>query len=168
MLDTAIEVVEQQKQFSGTAAEEFPQAFKAQTGKIVEDLKAKKERRNNIPPQLPAPLQEPRLRNFPSKNNGRRKMTGTEAAVAAEADTARAPCKARKELEIKHKYEAELAALREKYSTPSLPQSRSATPDSCLPAFSESRVRMTNTNTTIHISSDSKSSENEPTSVLKT
>lgn len=56
MLDTAIEVVEQQKQFSGTAAEEFPQAFKAQTGKIVEALKAKKERRNNLPPQLPAPL----------------------------------------------------------------------------------------------------------------
>lgn len=82
MLDTAIEVVKQQKQFSGTAAKEFAQAFKAQTGKIVEALKAKEERRNNLPPQLPAPLQEPRLRNFPSKS----KMTGTEAVVAAEAD----------------------------------------------------------------------------------
>ena len=44
--DTAIEVVEQYKQFSGTAAEEFAQAFKAQTGKIVEALKVKEERRN--------------------------------------------------------------------------------------------------------------------------
>lgn len=34
-------------------------------------------------------------------------MTGTAAAIAAEADTARAQRKARKELEIKHKYEAE-------------------------------------------------------------
>ncbi len=55
MLDTAIEVVEKQKQFSGAAAEEFAQAFKAQTGKIVEDLKVKEERRNNLPPQLPPP-----------------------------------------------------------------------------------------------------------------
>ncbi len=47
MLDTAIEVVEQQKQFSRAAAEEFARAFKAQTGKIVEALKAKEERRNN-------------------------------------------------------------------------------------------------------------------------
>lgn len=89
--------MEQQKRFSGTAAEEFAQAFKAQTGKIVEALKSKEERRNNLPLQLPAPLQEPRLRNSPFKS----KMTGTEAAVAAEADTARAQRKARKQLEIK-------------------------------------------------------------------
>lgn len=86
--------MEQQKQFSGTAAEEFAYAFKAQTGKIVEALKAKEERRNNLPPQLPAPLQEPRLRNVPSKS----KMTGAEAVVAAGADTTRAQRKARRSL----------------------------------------------------------------------
>ena len=130
MLDTAIEVVEQQKQFFRTAMEEFAQAFKAQTGKTVEPLKAKEEKRNNLPPQLLAPLQEPRLRNFPSKS----KMTGTEAAIVAKAVIARAQRKARKELEIEQKYEAELAAPREKSSTPSLPQSRSATRDSFLPS----------------------------------
>lgn len=163
MLDTTIKVVEQQKQFSGTAAEEFAQAFKAQTGKIVEALKAKEERQNNLPPQLLAPLQEPRIRNFPSKNSGRRKMTDTEAAVVAEADSARAQRKTRKELEIKQKYEAKLAALREEFSSPLLSQSRSATPKSFSPTFSDSQVRMTNTNTPIHISSsDSEGSEDEP------
>lgn len=36
MLDTAIEIVETQKPLFGIATEEFAQAFKAQTGKIVE------------------------------------------------------------------------------------------------------------------------------------
>lgn len=62
-------------------------------------MKAKEERRNTLPPQLPAPLQEPRLRSFPDKNNGQCRMTGTEAAVAAEANTARVQRKSEKELE---------------------------------------------------------------------
>lgn len=49
MVDTAIKIVEQQKRFSGTAAEEFAWAFKAQTGKIVKALKAKEEKRHNLP-----------------------------------------------------------------------------------------------------------------------
>ena len=88
MLDTAIEVVEQQKQFSGAAVEEFARAFKAETKKIVEALKAKKERQNNLPSQLPPTLQELKLRSFPHKNSGRRKITGKEAAIVAKADTA--------------------------------------------------------------------------------
>ena len=47
-----------------------------------------------------------------------RKMTGTEAAVAAEADEVRACRRAKKELEIKAKYEAELAALDANSSPP--------------------------------------------------
>ena len=160
MLVTAIEVVEQQKQFSGAASEEFARAFKARTSKIVEALKAKEERRNNLPPQLPPPLQELKLRSFSHKNSDRRKMTGTEAAITAEADTARAQRKAEKELEIKRKYEAELAALREDSSTPPLPQSRSPTSDPLPPALSESQVHMTNIDSPIHISSsDSESSD---------
>ncbi len=88
MLDTAIEVVKQQKQHFSTAAEEFARAFKAQTSRIVEALKAKKKKQNNLPPQLPPPLQELKLCSFPYKNSDRHKMTGTEAAIAAEADTA--------------------------------------------------------------------------------
>ena len=51
-----------------------------------------------------------------------RKMTGTEAAVAAEADEVRACRRAKKELEIKAKYEAELAAL-DANSSPPQPRS---------------------------------------------
>lgn len=36
-----------------------------------------------------------------------RKMTGTEAAIAAEADKTGARCKANKQLEIKARHEAE-------------------------------------------------------------
>ncbi len=52
-----------------------------------------------------------------------RKMTGTEAAVAAEANEVRARRRAKKELEIKAKYEAELAAL---YANSSPPKPRSS------------------------------------------
>ncbi len=87
-------------------------------------------------------------------------MTGTEAAVAAEADTARAQRKAKKELEIKQKYEAELAAPRDDSSTPPLPQSGSPTSDPLPPASSESQVRITNIGSPIHSSSsDSESSD---------
>ncbi len=47
-------------------------------------------------------------------------MTETEAAVAAEADRTRASRKAKKEQEIREKYEAELAALRTDFSSPHL------------------------------------------------
>lgn len=49
-----------------------------------------------------------------------RKMTGTEAAIAAEADKIRAHRKADKQFEIKAKYEAELAALDADSSPPQL------------------------------------------------
>ncbi len=55
MLNTAIEVVKQQKQFSGAVAENFAQALKAQISKIEEALKAKEERRINLPPKCNRP-----------------------------------------------------------------------------------------------------------------
>lgn len=87
-------------------------------------------------------------------------MTGVEAPVAAEADTGQARCKGEKEFEIKEKYKAELAALP---SFPPLPESRLPTPNSLLPAFSESQVRLTNINTSIHVSSSNlESSQDQP------
>ncbi len=87
-------------------------------------------------------------------------MIGTKAAVAAEADTARAQRKAKKEIEIKQKYEAELATLRHDSSTPPLPQSRLPTSNPILPASSESQVCIKNICLPIHISSsDSESSD---------
>lgn len=124
ILDVALQVVEKQKEFSGAAAEEFAQTFKVQTAKIVEAVKAREEKRKILPPQLPLPLKEPKLRSFPNKNGTARKMTGAEAAVAAEADESRARRRAKKELEIKAKYEAELAAL-DTNSSPSQPRSLS-------------------------------------------
>ena len=86
-------------------------------------------------------------------------MNGTEAAIAAEADTARAQRKAKKELKIKRKYAAELAALREDSSTSPLPQSRLPISDPLPPTLSESQVSMTNIDSPIHTtSSDSESS----------
>lgn len=90
MLNSALQAVEEQKEFTGSAAEEFASAFTRQTAKLVEVVKAREERQKAIPPQLPAPLNEPKLRSFPHKNGASRKMTGTEAAVAAEADKLRA------------------------------------------------------------------------------
>lgn len=122
----------------------------------MDALKAKEKRKNSLPSQFPPPLQEPKLCSFTHKNSGRRKTTGIEAAVAAEADTARAQCKAKKELEIKQNYEAELAAHCKDSPTHPLPQS-----DSLLPASSDSQVRITNIDSPIHISpSDSESSNN--------
>ncbi len=160
MLNTAIEVVEQQKKFSGVAMEEFAQAFKAQTREIVEALKAKEERQNNLLQQLPPLLQELKLCNFLHKNSGRRKIINTEAAIEAKADNARAQRKAKKELEIKRKYKAELAALRKNSSTLLLPQFWLLTLDPLSPALSEPQVRITNIVYLIHIfSSDSESSD---------
>lgn len=51
-------------------------------------------------------------------------MTGAEAAVAAEADESRERRRAKRELEIKAKYEAELAAL-DPNSSPHQPRSLS-------------------------------------------
>ena len=123
MLNVALQAVEKQKEFSGAANEEFARKFRVQTAKIVEAVKARGEKRKILPPQLPLPLKEPKLRSFPNKNGMARKMTGTEAAVAAEADEVRARRRAKKELEIKAKYEAELAAL---YANSSPPQPRSS------------------------------------------
>ena len=118
MLNSALQAVEKQKEFTGRAAKDFASAFTKQTAKLVEVVKAREERQKAMPPQLPAPLNEPKLRSFPNKNGTSRKMTGTEAAVAAEADKSRANCRAAKELQIREKYEAELAALNAEYSSP--------------------------------------------------
>lgn len=56
-------------------------------------------------------------------------MTGTEAAVAAQFDTARARRKDEKELKTKRKDEAQLAALHEKSLSPPLRRSRLPRPD---------------------------------------
>lgn len=53
---------------------------------MVEAVKAREERQKVLPSQLPLPLKEPKLCSFPNKNCASRKMTGTEAAAAAEAD----------------------------------------------------------------------------------
>lgn len=118
MLNSALQAVEKQKEFTGRAAEDFASAFTKQTAKLVEVVKAREERQKAMPPQLPAPLNEPKLRSFPNKNGTSRKMTGTEAAVAAEADKLRANRRGAKELQIRGKYEAELAALNAEYSSP--------------------------------------------------
>lgn len=120
MLSTALQAVEKQKEFTGAAAEEFARVFTTQTSKLAEAVKAREERHKVLPPQLPPPLKEPKLRSFPNKNGESRKMTGTEAAVAAEADRTRASRKAKKEQEIREKYEAELAALRTDSYSPHL------------------------------------------------
>ncbi len=86
MFDVALQVIEKQKEFSGAAAEEFAQIFRVQTAKIVEVVKTQEEKRKILPPQLSLLLKEPKLQSFPNKNSIARKMTGTEAAIAAEAD----------------------------------------------------------------------------------
>ena len=88
-------------------------------------------------------------------------MTGTEAAVADEVDTARAQRKAKKKLKIKRKYEAELAALRDDSSTPPLPQSRSPTLDPLPPASSKFQVCIKIIGSPIHISSSDLESSND-------
>ena len=124
MLNVALQAVEKQKGFSGAAAEEFAQIFRVQTAKIVKAVEAQEKKRNILPAQLPPPLKEPKLRSFPNKNGMARKMTSTEAAIAAEADEIRARRKAKKQEEIKAKYEAELAAL-DASSSPPQPRSLS-------------------------------------------
>ena len=97
MLTTALQAVEKQKEFTGAAAEEFARVFTTQTSKLVEAIKAREEWHKVFPPQLPLPLKEPKLRSFPNKNGESRKMTGTKAALAAEADRIREIRKAKKE-----------------------------------------------------------------------
>ena len=76
---------------------------------MVEAVKAREARQKILPPQLPPPLKESKLRSLPNKNGVSQKMT--KAAVAAEANKLRAHRKAAKGLKIGKKYEAELAAL---------------------------------------------------------
>ncbi len=126
MLNSAFQAVEKQKEFTGRAAEDFASAFTKQTAKLVEVVKkVRKERQKAMPSQLSAPLNKPKLRSFPNKNGTSRKMTGTEAAIAAKADKLRANCRAVKELQIREKYEVELATLNAEYSSP-LPRTSSS------------------------------------------
>lgn len=81
-------------------------------------------------------------------------MTGIEAAVAAEDETARARWKVGKELEIERNHAAESAALCEESSSPPLSLSRSPKPDFFSPALSESHYRMIDVNIFIQISDD--------------
>lgn len=105
-LNSALQAVEKQKEFTGAAVEEFASIFTKQTAKLVEAVKDREERQRAIPPQLVPPLKESKLRNFPNINEIGQKMTGTGAAVAAEANKLQANRKAAKELKIR-----ELAAL---------------------------------------------------------
>ena len=111
MMKAALYVIEKQKAFRGAAAEDFARAFQKQTVKISEAVKERVERQQILPAQLPPSFKEPNLRKFPNKSGHNRRMTGTEAALAAEADQERLSRKAEKQLEITARYEAELAAL---------------------------------------------------------
>lgn len=88
--------------------------------KVVDAVDAREKKRKTLLTQLPLPLKEPKLCSFPNQTSMARKMTGTEATIAAEADKARASRKAEKQFEIKAKYEAELAALDADSSPPQL------------------------------------------------
>ena len=68
MLNSALQAAEKQKEFTGRAADGFASTFTKQTAKLVEVVKAREERQKAMPPQLPAPLNEPKLRSFPNKN----------------------------------------------------------------------------------------------------
>lgn len=89
-------------------------------------------------------------------------MTGTEAAVAAEADRTRASRKAKKEQEIREKYEAELAALRTDSSSPHLGPFSSPLSGKA-PGLSKSRSppRDTGLSSPIHVVSSDSDSEVE-------
>ena len=166
-LNVALEAVEKQKEFSGAAAEEFARIFKTQTAEIVDAVEAREKRRKTLLPQLPLPLKEPKLRSFPSKNGIARKMTGTEAAIAAEADKTRARRKAEKQLEIKAKYEAELAALDADSSPPQLKPlfSLPSTTPPRYPVFSQSETsHSTQQAPVLVVSSDSDSDSNSEVS----
>lgn len=64
-----------------------------------------------MPAQLPPSFKEPNFRKFPNKSGHNCRITGTEAALAEEADRERSLRKIQREREIKDRYEAELAAL---------------------------------------------------------
>ena len=67
--------------------------------------------------QLLTPLNKPKLWSFPNKNGMSRKIIGIEAAVAAKVGKLEGNCKIAKELQIREKYEVELAALNAEYSS---------------------------------------------------
>ncbi len=166
-LKVALEAAEKQKEFSGAAAEEFARIFKTQTAKIVDAVEARKKKRKTLLPQLPLPLKESKLRSFSSKNGIARKMTGTEAAIAAEKDKAKARRKAEKQLEIKAKYEAELTALDADSSPPQLKPlfSLPSTTPPRYPVFSQSETsHSTQQAPVLVISSDSDSDSNSEVS----
>ncbi len=111
MLIVALQAVEKQKEFSGATVKKFAHTFGVQTAKIVEAVKSQKEKRKILPPQLLLPLKDSKIQSFPNKNSMAQNMTGTKAGVVAEEDEVRARRKAKKELEIQTKYEAELVVL---------------------------------------------------------
>ena len=98
MLSTAFQSVEKQKEFTGAAAEKFARVFTTQTSKLVEAVKLQEKRHKVLPPQLPPMLKKPKLCSFTKKNGESRKITGTEAAVAAEVDRTRASRKVKKKI----------------------------------------------------------------------
>ncbi len=165
MLSTALQAVEKQKEFTGATAKAFARVFTTQKSKLIEAVKAREERHTVLPPQLPPLLKEPKLRSFPNKYGESRKMTGTKAAVAAEADRTRASRKAKKEQDIREKYEAELAALRTDSSSPHL-EPFSSPFSGKAPGLSKSRSppRDTNLSSPIHVASSDSDSEVEDVS----
>ncbi len=163
IFSTAFQVVQKQKEFKSAAAEEFGRVFTTQTSKLVEDVKAQKEKQKVFLPQLPPPLKESKLCSFPNENGASKKMTGTEAAVAAEADRTQACRKAEKEKNKTEKYRAEFAALCTDSSSP--PPGPLSSPFSVvaqgLPE-SQSPPRIPDFSSSIHVvSTDSDSDVNE-------
>lgn len=100
MMKAALGVTEKQKEFRAVAAEDFARVFQKQTVKISKAVKKRVERRQILPAQLPPSFKEPNLCKFPDKSDHNRRMTGTEAALAAKADQERASRKVQRQPEI--------------------------------------------------------------------
>lgn len=128
MMKAALDVIEKQREFRDVAAEEFAQAFQEQTLKISEAVKKRVKRQQILPAQLPPLFKKPNLCKFQNKSGHNRRMTGTEAALAEEADRERALHKIQREREIKERYEAEIAAL-EAESPDNIPKNKSPAQD---------------------------------------
>ena len=99
------------KELRGENAKEFARVFQKQTLTLAGIAKTLAQKKREIPTCLPEPLKEPEFRSFPGANGKKRKITGAEAALAAEADKLLHEQKSKKALELKEKYEAELVAL---------------------------------------------------------
>ena len=111
MLKSALDMLEQQKELRGENALEFACVSQEKTITLAGTANTLTEKKKNFSTYLPKPLKEPEFRSFPGANIKKRKMTGEEAALAAEANKLRHKQKLKKALESKEKYKAELVAM---------------------------------------------------------